>query len=322
MADTTLLVVGKPDTPHLRLLERLPREASVSFAQDAALVGEIGARAEVVFCDIAQGGQLRPVWSELRRLRWVHSISAGVDHLLFPELVTSEVVLTNGRGAFKRALAEFVIAAALYFAKDVPRLKRQQHERLWQMYDMEELHGKTLGIVGYGEIGRATAALAKALGMRVLALRRRPERMADDPLVDEVVRRENLKDLMARSDYVLVSAALTTDTRGMVGAAEIQAMPPSAVLINVGRGPVVVESALVEALAAGRIRGAALDVFDVEPLPAEHPFYRLKNVLLSPHTADHVAGWLEQAVEVFLANFGRFTAGETLVNVVDKHAGY
>ncbi len=322
MAPTPLLVLGRADTPHLSLLQRLPRETSVTFTQDAARVAEVGPEVEVAFCDIAQGGQLRPAWNKLRRLRWVHSISAGVDHLLFPELIESEVVLTNGRGAFKRALAEFVLAAALYFAKDVPRLKRQQQGRLWQLFDMEELHGKTLGIVGYGEIGRASAALAKAFGMRVLALRRHPERAAEDALPDELVPRDRLEDLLARSDFVLVSAALTAETRGLIGPAEIKAMRPTAVLINVGRGPVVVESALVDALTAGRIRGAALDVFDVEPLPGEHPFYRMENVLLSPHTADHVAGWLEQAVEVFLGNFARFGSGQALVNVVDKRLGY
>ncbi len=322
MTPTTVLILGRPETPHLRLLERLPRETSVRFALDADRAAEIGGTAEVAFCDIAQGAQLRSAWRELRRLRWVHSISAGVDHLLFPELVESEVVLTNGRGAFKRALAEFVLAAALYFAKDIPRLKRQQQGRVWRLYDMQELHGKALGIVGYGEIGRASAGLAKAFGMRVLALRRHPERAAQDTLVDEVVPRDRLRELMERSDFVLISAALTAETRGLVGAAEIAAMRPTAVLFNVGRGPVVAESALIDALTAGRIRGAALDVFEVEPLPSEHPFSQLENVLLSPHTADHVAGWLEQAVEVFLANFTRFAAGEPLANVVDKHAGY
>jgi phosphoglycerate dehydrogenase-like enzyme len=322
MAPTTVVVLGKPDRPHLKLLERLPREVTLRFASDEALLAELGPGAEVVFCDIGRGAQLERVWDRLERLRWVHSISAGVDHLLFPALVASDVTLTNGRGAFKRALAEFVIAAALHFAKDVPRLQRQQRAHAWELYDMEELHGKTMGIVGYGEIGRASAALAKAFGMRVLALRRHPERSAADTLVDEVVPRECLQDLLSRSDYVLVAAALTAETRGLIGAAELARLKPTAVLINVGRGPVVVEAALIEALSARRLRGAALDVFDVEPLPAAHPFYRLDNVLLSPHTADHVAGWLENAVMVFLENVARQGRGEPLLNVVDKRAGY
>ena len=322
MGPKSLLVLGKPGTPHLKPLERLASEAALLFASDDALLAELGPEAEVMFCDIGQGAQLARVWDRLERLRWVHSISAGVDHLLFPALVASPVTLTNGRGAFKRALAEFVIAAALHFAKDVPRLQRQQRAHTWELYDMQELHGRTMGIVGYGEIGRAAAALAKAFGMHVLALRRRPERSAGDSLADELVPRERLGDLLSRSDYVLVAAALTPETRGLIGAAELARLKPTAVLINVGRGPVVAETALIDALSAGRIRGAALDVFDVEPLPAEHPFYRLDNLLLSPHTADHVAGWLENAVMVFLENVARQGRGEPLINVVDKRAGY
>jgi phosphoglycerate dehydrogenase-like enzyme len=322
MGSTNVVVLGKRHRPHLKLLEELPREAAPRFAPDATALDELGPAAEVVFCDIARGAELAPIWDRLAKLRWVHSISAGVDHLLFPKLVASDVTLTNGRGAFKRALAEFVIAAALHFAKDVPRLQRQQRAHAWELFDMEELHGRTMGIVGYGEIGRATAALAKAFGMRILALRRRPEKSAGDGLVDEIVPRERLRDLLARSDYVVVAAALTPETRGLIGPDELAALKPTAVLINVGRGPVVVEEALVEALASRRIRGAALDVFAVEPLPAEHPFYRLDNLLLSPHTADHVAGWLENAVRVFVENFARYGRGEPLQNVVDKRAGY
>jgi phosphoglycerate dehydrogenase-like enzyme len=322
MEPKMVFVLGDPAAPHLRLLRRLPKGTTVQIGTDEALMRDTAPGAEVLLCDLSYGQRLASVFDDLRALRWMHSVAAGVDHLLFPALVESEVVLTNGRGAYKRALAEFVLAAALHFAKDVPRLQRQQQAGAWVPYDMEELAGNTMGIVGYGEIGRATAALAKAFEMRVLALRRRPERAAADARVDEIVPPERLLDLMARSDYVVVAAPLTPETRGLIDAGALAAMKPSAVLINVGRGPVVVESALERVLVERRIRGAALDVFSSEPLPANHRFYGLDNLLLSPHTADHVAGWVEAALEVFLENFQRFSRDEPLLNVVDKRAGY
>src|SRR5579863_813148 len=182
------------------------------------------------------------------------------------------------------------------------------------------LHGKTLGIIGYGSIGSAAASRAKGFGMKIAALRRKQG--ANDLLVDVFYARPQLLDLIAASDYLLLATPITPETRGMIGAAEIAAMKSSAVLINVGRGPVVDEAALIEALESGKIRGAALDVFTVEPLPAGHPFYRMTNVLLSPHTADRVEGFLGPPVEAFLENLERFLNGKPLENLVDKHAGY
>jgi phosphoglycerate dehydrogenase-like enzyme len=193
---------------------------------------------------------------------------------------------------------------------------------VWEAFTTEEIQGKTLGIVGYGGIGSTAAELARPFGVRIAALRRRPELFQQDALVDQSFAPAQLNDLMAASDYVLLAAPLTDDTRGMVGAAQIAAMKPTGVLINVGRGAVVDEPALIEALESGKIRGAALDVFTTEPLPAGHPFYKMENVLLSPHTADHVQDFIHLAVEVFLENLRRFRADEPLLNLVDKHAGY
>jgi phosphoglycerate dehydrogenase-like enzyme len=199
---------------------------------------------------------------------------------------------------------------------------RQQQERNFEAFDVRMLSGKTLGIVGYGSIGRACAWRAKAMGMRVLAVRRRPELSEGDANVDATYSPDRRREMLAECDYVAVAGALTPETRGMIGAAEFAAMKREAVLINVGRGPVVVESALVEALGSGAIRGAALDVFDTEPLPQDHPFWGMENVLLSPHCADHNETWLDDAMECFLDNFQRFRDGAPLANVVDKRAGY
>jgi phosphoglycerate dehydrogenase-like enzyme len=242
--------------------------------------------------------------------------------LLFQALVDSPVPLTNSSGVYSRSLGEFVLASVLFFAKDFRRMKRNQAAGRWEPFDVEEAHGKTMGIVGYGDIGRASARLAKALGMRVLALRRRPEKSLGDGLVDEALGTDRLHELMGRSDYVVVAAPLTPDTRGLVDAAAIAAMKPTGVLINVGRGAVIDESALIDALRKQHIRGAALDVFEHEPLPNGHAFYAMDNLLLSPHCADHTQTWIDDAMQFFTGNLERFILGEPLINVVEKRLGY
>jgi phosphoglycerate dehydrogenase-like enzyme len=187
---------------------------------------------------------------------------------------------------------------------------------------MGALAGQTIGIVGYGDIGRATAARLKPFDTRILALRQRPERSLGDPLADEVVGADRVLEVAGRSDAIVLAAPLTPATRGLFGRDAIAAMKPSAVFVNVGRGPVVDEPALVEALESRRIRGAALDVFETEPLPAGHQLWGLPNALVSPHCADNVAGWIEGAMRVFLRNLELFRRGEPFPHVVDKTRGY
>jgi phosphoglycerate dehydrogenase-like enzyme len=278
--------------------------------------------ADVVFNGMGKGDVLQKVIPHAKSVRWIHSMSAGVEHLMFPAIVESPVPLTNARGVFAESLGEFVIAAALYFAKDFPRMRRSQAAGKWDVFDVEMLNRQSMAIVGYGEIGRAAARRAKALGMKVYATRRRPELLKDDPVVDEGFSPDDRGAMIAKADYVVAAAAITPETRGLIGKKEIDGMKRSGVIMNVGRGPVIDEAAMVSALAEGRIKGAALDVFDKEPLPAEHPFWRMDNVLLSPHTADHVEGWMDDAMRFFIENFGRFYRGEPLQNIVDKKAGY
>jgi phosphoglycerate dehydrogenase-like enzyme len=318
-AELTVLVVAPPDDTSVRRLDALPPGVRTVRGQRPEDFGDAIAKAEIVLHCSGGRKRLEPLLAETPRVRWVHSCSAGVENVLFPALVESPIVLTNSRGTYSRSLAEWTLAAVLFFAKDLRRLVRSQAQGRWDPFDPEEIAGRTLGVVGFGDIGRAVARYARALGLRVLALRRQPD---PHELADEVVGPDGLLDLMRRSDYVVVAAPITPDSRGLVTREAIQAMKPSAVLINIGRGPVVDEAALVEALGAGRIRGAALDVFDQEPLPEGHPFYRLDNVLLSPHSADHVAGWREGAVDLFVEQVERFRRGEPLRNVVDKTHGY
>jgi phosphoglycerate dehydrogenase-like enzyme len=322
VAPLKLLVVSDPAAPVLRLLERLPDEVTITVGETPEAFTEAAAEAQILLGREARRATLQAVFRRAPRLEWVHSLSAGVNEYLFPELVESPAPLTNSRGVFSRSLAEFALGAALFFAKDLRRMVRQQEAGVWDRFDVEELYGKVMGIVGYGDIGHAVAARARDFGMRVLAVRRRPELSQADPYAEEVLPVSRLPELMARSDYIVVATPLTPETRGLIGEAEIRAMKPTAVLINIGRGPAVVEEALIRALQENRIRGAALDVFDEEPLPAGHPFYRLENVLLSPHCADHTPGWEEAAMEVFLDNFERFRTGQPLRNLVDKRLGY
>ena len=256
-------------------------------------------------------------------VKQVPAEGAGLDGLLFPELVDSPARLTNASGVFSQSLGEFVVAAILYFAKDLRRMIRNQAAGAWEPFDIVEVRGQTVGIVGYGDIGRAAATRVRALGMRVLAVKRHGLRAPEaDPLAERIYGPDERIEMISRSDYVVAAAPLTPETLGMIGEPEFAAMKPDAVAINVGRGPVIEEAALVKALSEKRIKGAALDVFDTEPLPQGHPFYKLENVLLSPHCADHTPDWLDQSMRFFLAQFERFRKGEPLKNVVDKKLGY
>ncbi|MBI3682127.1 MAG: D-2-hydroxyacid dehydrogenase [Acidobacteria bacterium] len=321
MSGQVLWVLNNPAAGYLRLLDQLPGSTHI-VAGDQKEIFDPAPDPDAVFCGIGKGKLLEEVWPRVSRARWLHSFTAGLEHVLFPALVESAIPMTNAKGVYGRSLGEFAIAAALYFAKDFRRMVRSQEAGEWDPYDVEELAGKTFGILGYGGIGREAARRAHALGMKVIAIRRHPEQSGSDPLLEQVLPPAALRDMLARCDYVLVSAPNTPQTRGLIGAAELRRMKPSAVLINVGRGPVVSEPALIRALEEGWIKGAALDVFDVEPLPSGHAFYRLSNVLLSPHCADHTPTWLEDSMQFFVANFHRFMRGEPLENLVDKKLGY
>ena len=297
----SLLVLADPQASWLKLLASLGSDVNVIVSNDPAKVHECAPQADVIVNGTSKPPLLSAAVLAAKRARWIHSLWTGVDNVLCPELLASPLPLTNGRGVFRRPLAEWTIGAMLYFAYNMRRMIRQQQAGVWEAFTTEEIQGKTLGIVGYGGIGS----------------------MFDkDAVVDQSFAPAQINELMAASDYVLRAAPLTEETRGMIGAAQIAAMKPTGVLINVGRGAVVDEPALVEALETGKIRGAALDVFAVEPLPKGHPFYRMENVLLSPHTADHVQDFVHLAVECFLENLRRFQANEPLLNLVDKHAGY
>lgn len=309
------------------LIEQL-RESVCRIAPDCEIVpigpeGEITQSlegADVLFLRWGLSPETtRRLITQVPNLRWVHTISAGVDHLLFPELRESDTILTNASGVFNVPIAETVMAYILAVVKRLPEFWVRQRERRWEKLPLRELRDLTVGIVGLGDIGAEVARLCRAFGMRVLGLRRRP---APRDVADEVMPPDRLHDLLARSDFVVIAVPLTAETRGMIGRAELAAMKPDAWLINISRGAIVDEEALIEALREGRIGGACLDVFVQEPLPPDSPLWDMPNVIITPHNSWSSPHIEEREIDLFLENLRRYVAGEPLLNVVDKQAGY
>jgi len=290
-------------------------EAARSMEEAVAKAGE----AEV----IQAGDWSDELWKSAPKLKWVQSGGAGVERYMTPGFIASAVVLTNAQGTYAIPIADHVMAFILHFSRQFNHLLRRQvkHEWAdWGEHEMDDLKDKTLGIVGLGGIGSEVARRAKAFDMRVMATRRRPERPSKD--VDEVRGAEALPWLLGESDYVALCPALIPETRHLIGAEQLRLMKPTAYLMNVGRGGLVDEGALVEALQAGEIAGAGLDVFEEEPLPADSPLWEMPNVMITPHRAGDSRRSHERFMALFCENLRRYVAGEALLNVVDKTAGY
>jgi phosphoglycerate dehydrogenase-like enzyme len=278
--------------------------------------------------EVAFSSQIRP--EHLRaasKLRWVHSPAAGVGSMLYPEMIASPVVLTNSRGLAAGTIAEHVLAVTLALFRRLPLALRRQAERTWAQDEIgtppgnRPVAGAEVLLVGLGAIGTATARLFHALGSRVTAIRRRPDAPSVDGVVD-VRGPEQLHRLLPCADVVVLAAPQTAGTRGLLGRAAIAVMKPGAVLVNVSRGGLVDETALAEALRAGHLGGAALDVFVHEPLTPDHQLWGVPNLLITPHTAGFRPDHWDAATDLFAENLRRFERGEPLLNVVDKAAGY
>ncbi len=272
------------------------------------------------------------------RLAWVHSASAGVERVLTPASRDRGLVITNARGVFSRPIAEYVLMMILAVSRRLPQLLELQRERTWQPLEGAELRDVTIGIVGLGSIGRAVGALATAFGCRVVAIRRRSEaelaavaahepagddeRPLGEIMLDRVLGPEALPELLADSDFIVLAAPLTPETEGMINERTLAHVKPGAWLINVARGRLVDERALLRALQEGPLGGAVLDAFGEEPLPASSPFYDLPNVIVTPHTSWSSGRVLDRSVGLFCENLRRYRLGEPLLNVVDPAAGY
>ncbi len=264
---------------------------------------------------------LRRLLPQMPHLRWIHTMGAGVDGDLTPEVVQSDVLLSRTRGLHCIPVSEWVLMQILAVSKRLPELVLAQERHEWKKVEVPvSLVGRTIGIVGYGEIGHCVNARARGFGFRVIGTRRHPR---PTPELDAVYPADQLDRLLAEADYVVVLTPLTAETRGLIGAAQLRQMKPTAWLINVARGEVVDEAALIEALRGGRIAGAALDVFAQEPLPPDSPLWSLPNVLITPHSGGvSFPRFHQEIMAQFVDNLGRYVRGEPLANLVDKQAGY
>ena len=288
-----------------------------------------GMEKQIRDAEVVMALSLRPEqFQAAEKLRWIHSPAAAVHQLLFPELVNSDVILTNGREVHGPVVAEHVIALIFALAKQLPQAVRLQQKHLWGQEAIwqgcprpREVAGATLGLVGLGSIGREVAKGASALGMRVIATREQPEQ-GNPEGVEQVFASSQIEALLAQSDYVVLSPPLTPATRGLMNAARLAVMKAEAFLINVGRGPLVDEAALARTLREKKIGGAALDVFEEEPLPSDSPLWDLENLLITPHTAGLTEKMWERQYAIVSENLRRFLASEPLLFVVDKKKGY
>lgn len=281
----------------------------------------------IVDAEVLFAASLKPKqFLAAEKLRWIHSQSAAVNHFMFPELIHSDVLLTNSREVHGAVVAEHVVALIFALAKRIPMAVRFQQKNVWGQEAIwgerpQDIAGATLGLVGLGAIGRHVAQHASSLGMRVIATREHPEK--EKPRgVDEVLPSSGLHNLLAQSDYVVLSTPLTPETTGMIGRPQFGAMKPGACIINVGRGPLIDETALIEALREHKIGGAGLDVFDREPLPADSPLWDFENVLITPHTAGMSEKMWERHYALFSENLRRYLSKRPLLGLVDKQKGY
>jgi phosphoglycerate dehydrogenase-like enzyme len=263
-----------------------------------------------------------------QHLRWIHSPAAAVHQLMYPELIESDIILTNAREVHGPVVAEHVLAQIFALAKKLPQAVHLQQKRVWgqetlwnDLPRVREIAGATLGLVGVGSIGREVAKRASALGMRVIAVREHPEKGTPEG-VTLVLPSSQLAELLSQSDYVVLATPVTASTTALMNAARLAKMKPDACLINVGRGPLVDEAALAEALSSHRLAGAALDVFCKEPLPADSPLWDLDHLLITPHTAALTERLWSRHYDLIRENLRRYLAGEPLLAVVDKRKGY
>jgi phosphoglycerate dehydrogenase-like enzyme len=300
--------------PQLQIAQRTSYDGIEEDLRDAEIIFTIALRPEQ--------------FAAARSLRWLHVPSAAVHPLLFAELVNSDVVLTNSREVHGPVVAEHVMALIFALAKKIPQAARLQQQHVWGQEAMwndaphpREIAGATLGLIGVGSIGRRVAQMASALGMRVIAVREHAEKGRPEG-VEAVFAPSAIDEMLKQSDYVVLAAPLISATQRLINADRLAVMKPDACLINVGRGEQVDESALVEALRARRIAGAALDVFEREPLPADSPLWSVENLLITPHIASQTEKLWQRHFELFSENLRRYVAGQPLRFVVDKRKGY
>jgi phosphoglycerate dehydrogenase-like enzyme len=293
------------------------RKRILSARDDINLVDDLES-AEVIL-----GGISREEFRMARNLRWIQATGAGVDGLLFPELVESDVILTNASGVHPIPIAEHTFALILAITRGLIKSFEGKRRKEWLHNEVfiDELYGKTIGIIGYGRIGQGIARLAKGFGMRVIGLKRDPGKEVEVK-PDVLLGKDSLDILLKESDVVVIIVPLTKETYHMIGERELRLMKPTSILINVARGKVVDESALIKALKEKWIFSAGLDVFEIEPLPPESELWGLDNVIITPHIAGLNPHYTDRLLDIFIRNLQAYPDISKMINVVDKRLGY
>ncbi len=315
-----LVVQGANGIEDVPGLDSLADDAEIRFASDAAELRVALPGAEVLLGWNFRAESLCDAWESASALHWIHWGGAGVDAAMFPQLIESDVVLTNSRGVFDGAMAEWVLGMIICFAKKIPQTFEYQSRCEWNYRLNETVAGKRALVVGVGSIGRAIGRLLRAAGMQVEAIGRSAR--DGEPDFERIHAIDDLHLHLSHSDYVVLITPLTPQTRNLFGAAEFEAMAPHARFVNVGRGALVVEEALLNALREGQIAGAALDVFVEEPLPPDSPFWTAPNCLVSPHMSGDFIDYPVVIAGQFIDNWKRYRSGQSLQNQVDKNLGF
>jgi len=318
--NTVVVVQGASGPDEVPGIDQIEGQVELRFAPDESALREALPGADVLFGWNFKAGGLHKVWDAAGSLRWIQWSGAGVDAVLFDELIQSDVTLTNVRGAFDRPMAEWTLGQVIGFAKRTHATFVEQGNRNWQHKETEIIQGKSVLVVGVGSIGRECARLLSAVGMDVAGVGRSARR--NDPDFGDIHAVSTLSEQLPKADYVVLITPLTDQTRGLFGAAQFKAMKNTARFINIGRGPLVDEPALLAALESGDIAGAALDVFVEEPLPENSPFWTAPNCVVSPHMSGDFIGFESLMVDMFIRNLVRYEDGEELANIVDKEAGF
>jgi phosphoglycerate dehydrogenase-like enzyme len=316
MERPTVVAVVAPGERPPDAFERIADVADLAVADSHEGLVAALRTAEVLFAWDFRTTLIARAWPEARRLRWIHTGSIGVDAVMVPEVASSDVVVSNTRGVFEDPIAEYVLAMLLFFAKDVRETLRRQARHEWSHRETALLRDQRVVICGAGQVARAIARLLGAVGVRFDVVARSAR--TGDPDLGAVHAAGSLPELLPRADHLVVALPLTPETHGFVDRARLRQLKRGAHVVNIGRGPIVDEVALIDALASGHVAGAALDVFQQEPLPPDHPFWDLETVVVSPHMSGDAVGWTERVVDRFLANLARFTAGEPLRDVVEE----
>lgn len=314
-----VVILAAENQPRPYNLAEIEARADVTVT-DAAGLAEASRGADILFLWDFFSSALRDAWPHADSLKWVHVAAAGVDAMMFDELRSSDVAVTNAHGTFDQPIAEFVLASILAHDKQLHLSKDLQQQTVWRHRELTRTGGSHALVVGTGGIGRATARLLRAVGLEVRGVGRTARE--DDPDFGTVYPSADLAEHAGWADHMVLIAPLTEQTRNMVDARVLAAMKRSAHLVNVGRGALVDEPALIQALRDARIAAASLDVFSEEPVPAEHPFWAMDNVHMSAHMCGDVIGWRDALARQFLENLERWTAGQGLANMVDKERGY